>query len=69
MNNSNAVTIENLSRHFGAFKAVDEISLEVKRGETFGFLGANGAGKTTTIRMLCEPVVPKTCLSHRIPAV
>lgn len=58
MNNSNAVTIENLSRHFGAFKAVDDISLEVKRGETFGFLGANGAGKTTTIRMLCGLLRP-----------
>jgi ABC-2 type transport system ATP-binding protein len=58
MNNQNAVTISNLSRHFGSFKAVDDISLEVKRGETFGFLGANGAGKTTTIRMLCGLLAP-----------
>ena len=58
MNNHSAVTIENLSRHFNSFKAVDSISLEVKTGETFGFLGANGAGKTTTIRMLCGLLMP-----------
>lgn len=58
MNEQNAVTISNLSRHFGTFKAVDNISLEVTRGETFGFLGANGAGKTTTIRMLCGLLAP-----------
>jgi len=53
-----AVVIENLSRHFGSFKAVDSISLTVARGETFGFLGANGAGKTTTIRMLTGLLLP-----------
>ncbi|UCE23184.1 MAG: ABC transporter ATP-binding protein [Candidatus Zixiibacteriota bacterium] len=53
-----AVTIDNLSRHFDSFKAVDGISLEVTSGETFGFLGANGAGKTTTIRMLCGLLAP-----------
>ncbi|HWR82661.1 MAG TPA: ATP-binding cassette domain-containing protein [Candidatus Deferrimicrobium sp.] len=53
-----AVVIENLSRHFGQFKAVDRVSLTVSRGETFGFLGANGAGKTTTIRMLCGLLMP-----------
>ena len=58
MNEPNAVTISNLSRHFGNFRAVDNISLEVMRGETFGFLGANGAGKTTTIRMLCGLLAP-----------
>jgi ABC-2 type transport system ATP-binding protein len=42
-----------LSKHFGAFKAVDAISFEVDKGEIFGFLGANGAGKTTAMRMLC----------------
>lgn len=42
-----------LSKHFGAFKAVDRITFDVKAGEIFGFLGANGAGKTTAIRMLC----------------
>ena len=54
----NAVTIEHLTRTFGDFTAVDDISLEVKKGETFGFLGANGAGKTTTIRMLCGLLLP-----------
>ena len=56
--NQPAVVIDNLSRHFGRFKAVDNISLTVSRGETFGFLGANGAGKTTTIRMLCGLLMP-----------
>lgn len=53
-----AVQIEKLSRHFGDFKAVDEISLEVETGEIFGFLGANGAGKTTAIRMMCGLLIP-----------
>ncbi len=56
--NDKAVIIEHLSRRFGTFKAVDDISLTVDRGETFGFLGANGAGKTTTIRMLCGLLLP-----------
>ncbi|WP_346239353.1 ABC transporter ATP-binding protein [Niabella insulamsoli] len=51
---SNKVIIcDNLSKHFGAFKAVDGISFDVEAGEIFGFLGANGAGKTTAMRMLC----------------
>jgi len=58
MNNREAVIVRDLSRRFGTFKAVDEISLSVKEGETFGFLGANGAGKTTTIRMLCGLLAP-----------
>jgi ABC-2 type transport system ATP-binding protein len=50
----NAVIIcEQLTKQFGAFKAVDQISFEVEQGEIFGFLGANGAGKTTAMRMLC----------------
>ncbi|MCX6133805.1 MAG: ABC transporter ATP-binding protein [Ignavibacteriales bacterium] len=49
----NAIEVENLTKHFGKFCAVDHISFEVKQGEIFGFLGANGAGKSTTIRMLC----------------
>jgi len=49
---SAAVTVERLTRRFGAFTAVDEVSFEVARGEVFGFLGPNGAGKTTTIKML-----------------
>ncbi len=53
-----AISIKDLSRHFGTFKAVDNVSLTVRKGETFGFLGANGAGKTTTIRMLCGLLMP-----------
>jgi ABC-2 type transport system ATP-binding protein len=55
---SDAVVIENLTRRFGPFTAVDQISLTVKKGEIFGFLGANGAGKTTAIRMLCGLLLP-----------
>lgn len=44
---------ENLTKRFGRFTAVDQISFQVKEGEIFGFLGANGAGKTTAMRMLC----------------
>lgn len=53
-----AVEAYNLTRAFGSFKAVDNISFSVKKGEIFGFLGANGAGKTTTIRMLCGLLLP-----------
>jgi len=53
-----AVTIDKLTKKFGAFTAVDEISLKVARGEIFGFLGANGAGKTTAIRILCGLLLP-----------
>lgn len=44
--------IENLSRHFGEFRAVDQLNLSVKAGEIVGLLGPNGAGKTTTVKML-----------------
>lgn len=53
-----AVTIHELTRRFGAFVAVDHVSLEVGEGEIFGFLGSNGAGKSTTIRMLCGLLKP-----------
>ncbi|HMQ48245.1 MAG TPA: ABC transporter ATP-binding protein [Saprospiraceae bacterium] len=46
------ITSEKLSKHFGNFKAVDQITFSVNKGEIFGFLGANGAGKTTAMRML-----------------
>lgn len=52
------IKIENLTKKFGDFTAVDSISLEVKSGEIFGFLGANGAGKTTAIKMLCGLLRP-----------
>ena len=53
-----AVEIRELSKRFGAFTAVDRVSLSVGEGEIFGFLGANGAGKSTTIRMLCGLLAP-----------
>lgn len=49
----NAVEIRHLTKMFGDFTAVDNISFSVRRGEIFGFLGANGAGKTTAMRILC----------------
>ncbi len=53
-----SVEVENLTRTFGSFTAVDAISFKVSKGEIFGFLGANGAGKTTAIRMLCGLLSP-----------
>jgi ABC-2 type transport system ATP-binding protein len=48
-----AISTKKLSKKFGDFTAVDDVSFEVGTGEIFGFLGPNGAGKSTTIRMLC----------------
>ncbi|MBI1939665.1 MAG: ABC transporter ATP-binding protein [Ignavibacteriales bacterium] len=53
-----SIEVNNLSKHFGKFTAVDNVSFSVKKGEVFGFLGANGAGKSTTIRMLCGLLEP-----------
>jgi len=50
---NNVIHTENLTKKFGSFTAVDNISFSVEKGEIFGFLGANGAGKTTAMRMLC----------------
>ena len=52
------VVAKELSREFGDFLAVDSVSLDVKKGEVFGFLGPNGAGKTTTIKMLTGLLKP-----------
>jgi ABC-2 type transport system ATP-binding protein len=52
------IQTENLTRQFGAFTAVDNITFNVTKGEIFGFLGANGAGKTTAIKMLCGLLNP-----------
>jgi ABC-2 type transport system ATP-binding protein len=49
----NVIEVKNLTKKFGSFTAVDNISFEVENGEIFGFLGANGAGKTTAMQMLC----------------
>jgi len=53
-----AFRIENLVKRFGDFVAVDNVSIDVARGEIFGFLGPNGAGKSTTIRILCGLLAP-----------
>jgi ABC-2 type transport system ATP-binding protein len=53
-----AVEIENLTRKFGDFTAVNRISLRIERGSIYGFLGPNGSGKSTTIRMLCGILEP-----------
>lgn len=53
-----AVTLKDITKSFGDFIAVDQVSLEVRKGEIFGFLGPNGAGKSTTIRMLCGILSP-----------
>jgi ABC-2 type transport system ATP-binding protein len=53
MNVEKAVKVEGLTKKFGEFVAVDNISFDVDKGEIFGFLGANGAGKTTAMKMLC----------------
>ena len=53
--NKSILRVDKLSKYYGkgyAIKAVDELSLEVYEGETFGLLGPNGAGKTTTVRLL-----------------
>ena len=52
------IRTENLCKYFGRLKAVDGISMNIKKGEIYGFLGLNGAGKTTTIRMLLGMVKP-----------
>ncbi len=54
----NSIEVHSLTKTFGKFRAVDNISFNVEKGEIFGFLGANGAGKTTTIRMLCGILAP-----------
>jgi ABC-2 type transport system ATP-binding protein len=56
--NAASVVVENLTKRFGAFVAVNSISFEAHRGEIFGFLGPNGAGKSTTIRILCGLLKP-----------
>src|SRR5580658_5918832 len=52
------IVASSLSRSFGSFTAVEDLSLEIAQGEIFGFLGPNGAGKTTTMRMLTGLISP-----------
>lgn len=64
------IDVKNLTKSFGDVVAVDGISLQVKRGDIYGFLGPNGSGKTSTIRMLCGLLTPDraegTCLQYDI---
>ncbi|OIQ12364.1 ABC transporter ATP-binding protein [Neomoorella thermoacetica] len=53
-----AIIVEGLTKRFGNFTAVEDVSFQVRRGEIFGFLGPNGSGKSTTIRMLCGLLSP-----------
>lgn len=65
-----AIDVHNLNKSFNGKPAVRNVSLKVKRGEIFGFLGPNGSGKTTTIRMLCGLMTPDSgsgeCLGYDI---
>jgi ABC-2 type transport system ATP-binding protein len=60
---------ENLTKSYGEMKAVDELNLEIHKGEVFGFLGPNGAGKTTSINMMCGLLKPDAgrVLIHGVP--
>jgi ABC-2 type transport system ATP-binding protein len=65
-----AIDVTGLTKRFGPKTVVDHFSLQVARGQIYGFLGPNGSGKTTTIRMLCGLLTPDegrgTCLGHDI---
>jgi ABC-2 type transport system ATP-binding protein len=64
------IDVRGLNKHFGAKHVVRDLSLQVRRGEIYGFLGPNGSGKTTSIRMLCGLLTPDsgsgTCLGHDV---
>ncbi len=70
MSGALAIDVSELSKSFGARKVVDKFSIQVPRGQVWGFLGPNGSGKTTTIRMLCGLLIPDggtgTCLGYDI---
>src|ERR1700751_255198 len=73
MNNAEIViNVHGLTKKFGGRAVVRNLSMRVKRGEIYGFLGPNGSGKTTTIRMLCGLLTPDegsgTCLGYDIRA-
>src|SRR5215831_8613610 len=65
-----AIDVQGLSKSFDGRTVVDNLSMQVKRGSIYGFLGPNGSGKTTTIRMLCGLLTPDkgrgTCLGYDI---
>lgn len=58
INVENAISIKHLTKKFGDFTAVDDLSFDIPRGKIFGFLGPNGSGKSTTIRMICGVIRP-----------
>jgi ABC-2 type transport system ATP-binding protein len=58
MNSDTLISVQNLSRDYGNFRAVNQINFEVKRGQVLGFLGPNGAGKTTTMQMITGTLAP-----------
>ncbi|MEI6020085.1 MAG: ABC transporter ATP-binding protein [Bacteroidota bacterium] len=60
MQNEVVIKTDKLTKRFGEFVATNEMSIEVYKGEIFGFLGANGAGKTTAMRMLCGLSLPSS---------
>ncbi len=70
MNGERVIDVRDLNKHFGDKHVVRNVSLQVDRGEIFGFLGPNGSGKTTTIRMVCGLLTPDsgrgTCLGYDI---
>ncbi len=70
MNADLVVDVQGLNKHFGPRHVVRDFSLQVRRGEIFGFLGPNGSGKTTSIRMLCGLLTPDsgsgTCLGYDV---
>ena len=56
----NAIEVNNLSKSYGAVKALDEVSFSVGKGEVFGLIGPDGAGKTTLYRILCTLLLPES---------
>ena len=58
MNDSIAIETSDLSRSFGAVRAVEGLRLSVPAGQIYGLVGPDGAGKTTTLRMLCGALLP-----------
>lgn len=70
MSGALAIDVSELTKSFGKRKVVDKFSIQVPRGQVWGFLGPNGSGKTTTIRMLCGLLLPDsgtgTCLGYDI---
>src|SRR6266481_1761535 len=55
-----ALELRHVTKYFGDFKAVDDVSFSLPAGSIYGFLGPNGAGKTTTIRMILDIIKPTT---------